>query len=46
VLEDPRRHLVAQPQPRTRIGTAISTLQEVMDDLTHTLQATTRRRAA
>jgi len=43
LLEDPRRHLVAQPKPRTRIGIAIATLQEVMDDLGHTLQVSTGR---
>jgi predicted acylesterase/phospholipase RssA len=44
VLEDPRRHLVALPPPRTRIGTAIATLQEVVDDLGHALH--TGRHAA
>ncbi|MDP3760631.1 MAG: patatin-like phospholipase family protein [Ramlibacter sp.] len=34
-LEDPRRHLVAAPKPPTRIGQAIASLQEVMDDLGH-----------
>ncbi len=38
VLEDPRRHLVAAPKPPTRIGRAIASLQEVMDDLGHALQ--------
>jgi NTE family protein len=46
VLEDPRRHLVAQPKPRTRIGAAIATLQEVMDDLSHTLHTDAGRRTA
>lgn len=40
VLEDSRRHLVAASRPRTRIGQAISTLQEVMDDLGHVLRHT------
>jgi predicted acylesterase/phospholipase RssA len=33
VLDDPKRHLSAPPRPITRIGRAIATLQEVMDDL-------------
>ena len=40
VLEDPRRHLVARPLPRTRIGQAVATLQEVVDDLGHALHTT------
>jgi predicted acylesterase/phospholipase RssA len=39
VLEDPRRHLVAAPKPPTRIGRAIVSLQEVMDDLGHALHS-------
>jgi len=39
VLEDPRRHLVAAAKPPTRIGRAIASLQEVMDDLGHALHA-------
>jgi NTE family protein len=35
VLDDPRRHLVALPKPPTRIGQAVASLQEVMDDLHH-----------
>jgi len=42
VLEDARRHLVAAPKPPTRIGQAIASLQEVMDDLGHALQPQTR----
>ncbi|MEZ0306614.1 MAG: patatin-like phospholipase family protein [Ramlibacter sp.] len=38
VLADPRRHLVAAPPSPTRIGRAIASLQEVMDDLGHALQ--------
>jgi NTE family protein len=38
VLDDPRRHLVATPKPPTRIGRAVASLQEAMDDLGHTLQ--------
>lgn len=37
VLDDPRRHLSAPPKSATRIGQAIATLQEVMDDLGHTI---------
>ncbi|MFZ3127901.1 MAG: patatin-like phospholipase family protein [Rhodoferax sp.] len=33
VLDDPKRHLSAPAKPPTRIGQAISRLQEVMDDL-------------
>jgi NTE family protein len=38
VLDDPRRHLVAAPPARTRIGRAIASLQETMDDLRYALQ--------
>ncbi len=38
VLDDPRRHLVAPSRPKARIGQALATLQEVMDDLGHALQ--------
>jgi NTE family protein len=38
VLDDPRRHLVALPKPPTRIGRAIASLQDVMDDLGHAIQ--------
>ena len=38
VLQEPRRHLVAQPPSRTRIGRAIASLQEVMDDLGQVVQ--------
>lgn len=37
VLGDARRHLVAAPKPPTRIGRAIASLQDVMDDLGHAL---------
>jgi NTE family protein len=37
VLDDPRRHLVAAPKKPTRIGQAIASLQEVIDDLGHAL---------
>jgi len=39
VLEDARRHLVAAPKPPTRIGRAIASLQDVIDDLGHVLRA-------
>lgn len=39
VLEDMRRHLVAAPKPPTRVGRAIASLQEVMDDLGHAVHA-------
>jgi NTE family protein len=39
VLNDARRHLVAPQKARTRIGQAVASLQEVMDDLSQTLQA-------
>ena len=42
VLEDTRRHLVAAAPARTRIGQAIASLQEVMDDLSHALPAPVR----
>jgi predicted acylesterase/phospholipase RssA len=38
VLDDPRRHLVTPRKARTRIGRAIVTLNETMDDLQHALQ--------
>jgi len=42
VLDDPRRHLVEPQKPPTRIGRAIASLQEVMDDLGHAVQLQTR----
>jgi NTE family protein len=33
VLDDPKRHLLQAPQPTSRIGQAIASLQEVMTDL-------------
>ena len=38
VLDDPRRHLVAPRPAPTRIGRAIASLQEVIDDLGHLVQ--------
>ncbi|MEP6791923.1 MAG: patatin-like phospholipase family protein [Ramlibacter sp.] len=43
VLDDPRRHLVSLPKRATRIGQAIASLQEVMDDLGHTLAPAMRQ---
>jgi len=45
VLDDPKRHLCAPPKAPTRIGRAIATLQEVMDDLGETVAAAARRQA-
>jgi NTE family protein len=42
VLHDSHRHLVAPPAAATRIGRAIATLEEVMDDLAHALPAAHR----
>jgi len=39
VLQEPRRHLLAPAKAPTRIGRAIASLQEVMDDLTHLVDA-------
>jgi NTE family protein len=43
LLDDPRRHLVALPKPPTRIGRAIASLQEVVDDLAHAIQPPLRQ---
>ena len=43
VLEDPRRHLVTPPPAATRIGRAITSLEEVMDDLQHALTPVSAR---
>ena len=43
VLEDPRRHLVTPPPAATRIGRAIASLEEVMDDLQHALTPVSAR---
>lgn len=45
VLDDHKRHLCAQPKAPTRIGRAIATLQEVMDDLGDTVAHAARRTA-
>jgi NTE family protein len=43
VLDDSRRHLVAPRKPPTRIGRAIASLQEVIDDLGHAMQPALER---
>jgi predicted acylesterase/phospholipase RssA len=43
VLDDPRLHLVARPKPLTRIGRAIASLQEVVEDLGYIVQPHLRR---
>ncbi len=45
MLDDPKRHLSAPPKAPTRIGRAIATLQEVMDDLGDTVTTAARRAA-
>jgi predicted acylesterase/phospholipase RssA len=45
VLNDPKRHLSAPPKSPTRIGRAIASLQEVMDDLADTVATAARRPA-
>lgn len=42
-LDDHKRHLSAPSKPHTRIGRAIATLQEIMDDLTDTVATASRR---
>ena len=41
-LDDPKRHLSAPPKAITRVGRAIATLQEVMDDLGDAVAAASR----
>ena len=38
VLDDVRRHLVAPRPPATRIGAAIASLQEIVEDLGHAVE--------
>ena len=38
-LDDPKRHLSAPAKAPTRVGRAIATLQEIMDDLGHTVRS-------
>ena len=42
-LDDPKRHLSAPAKPATRIGQAIATLQEILDDLGHTVRSVTHK---
>ncbi|MES2413957.1 MAG: patatin-like phospholipase family protein [Pseudomonadota bacterium] len=44
-LDDPRRHLVAPRPAPTRIGRAIASLEEVMEDISHAIQPAVRRMA-
>lgn len=37
VLDDPKRHLCMPPKAPTRIGRAVATLEEVIDDLNHAI---------
>lgn len=39
VLEDPKRHLVAARPAATRVGRAIASLEDVMEDLSHAVKA-------
>ncbi len=43
VLDDPRRHLVAARPAPTRIGRAIASLEEVMEDLSHSINPVVRQ---
>ena len=45
VLEDPRRHLVTERPAATRLGRAINSLEEMMDDLNHALHSPAARAA-
>jgi len=45
VLEDSRRHLVSERPAPTRLGRAINSLEEIMEDLSHALQAPEARAA-
>jgi NTE family protein len=45
VLEDPRRHLVSPVPAPTRIGRAIRSLEEIMEDVSHALEPAARRLA-
>lgn len=42
VLNDPKRHLVAARPAATRVGRAIASLEEVMEDLSHALNPAIR----
>ena len=41
-LDDPKRHLVAPQPAATRVGRAIASLEEIMEDLSHTLKPSMR----
>ncbi|MES2400230.1 MAG: patatin-like phospholipase family protein [Pseudomonadota bacterium] len=45
VLDDPRRHLVAARPAPTRVGRAIASLEEVMEDLSHAINPAARQLA-
>lgn len=45
VLEDSRRHLVSERPAPTRLGRAINSLEEIMEDLSHALQVPEARAA-
>lgn len=45
VLDDPRRHLVTEPPAATRLGRAVRSLEEMMEDLNHFLQPSPARPA-
>lgn len=45
VLDDPRRHLVAARPAPTRLGRAIASLEEVMEDLSHAINPAGRHLA-
>ena len=44
VLDDPKRHLSAPAKSPTRLGRAIATLQEVMDDLDDAVKTAAHQR--
>ena len=44
ILEDPKRHLVAARPAATRVGRAIASLEDVMEDLSHAVKAASRTR--
>ena len=41
-LDDPKRHLVAPQPAATRVGRAIASLEEIMEDLSHSLKPSMR----
>ena len=43
VLDDPKRHLVAALPAATRVGRAIASLEEVMEDLSHAIASAPRK---